>query len=227
MNISGAYLRSLLVNSVRADRQLKCKSSSKQCGNACVPKSKKCKQGTASQVNPVIAKVEHLENQIKDLPYERGLVVHPTTGKVLVNKGGQQTSVEFTASEAAMMRGAIVTHNHPNLGWGKNDARSKGLSFSDADVQAACLVQAGEMRAVSAGYRHSLKPPESGWNAQFWNKKVEPSYRKNERSVYNEFVGKVLTGKMRIDEAEANYHHEVITRTAKETGMKYERKTTM
>lgn len=224
--ISGDYLRSLLVNSaIRTDRKLKCKASSKQCGNACVPKTKKCKQQqNPGLTNPINAKVEYLENQIKDLPYERGLVIHPQTGKVLVNKGGQQTSVEFTASEAAMMRGAIVTHNHPNLGWGKDDARSKGLSFSDADVQAACLVQAGEMRAVSAGYQHSLKPPDTGWDAQFWGRRVEPSYRRNERSVYHEFVGKVLTGKMRIDEAEANYHHEVISRTAKETGMKYERK---
>lgn len=121
------------------------------------------------------------------------------------------------------MKGAIVTHNHPNLGWGKNDARSKGLSFSSADIQVAAIAQVKEMRAVSHGYRHSLKPPPSGWNDRFWSDKVEPTYKKYKGEVYRDFGGKVITGRMPSDQAEGDYHHEVIKRTAKELGMIYKR----
>ncbi|PHJ64919.1 hypothetical protein VF04_03785 [Nostoc linckia z7] len=122
------------------------------------------------------------------------------------------------------MRGAIVTHNHPNLGWSKNDARSKGLSFSASDVEVACKANMAEIRAVSSGYRHSLKPPPSGWNENFWRSQVSPTYKKYEKQVYGEYLTQILTGRKKVDQAEADYHHEVIKRTASQLGMNYSRK---
>lgn len=221
-----AYLRSLITHSIRIDRQLKCGSSSKQCGDACVPKKKKCKTGNVSLklTNHVNAKVEYLEDKIKDLDYERAIFVDAKTGAVLLNKGGQQTSVDFTNEEVTLMRGAIVTHNHPNAyGYPKNHPASKGLSFSQADIQAACVGEVAEMRAVSSGYRHVLKPPKEGWHAGTYFFKVKPAYERHEREVIREYQEKIWQGKILIADAEANVNHEVVRRTAQETGMRYER----
>ena len=71
------------------------------------------------------------------------IAFNPTNGRILVSRGGNSTSVYLSPTDLQQMRGAIVTHNHPNLGWGKNDARSKGLSFSSSDVEVACKANMG------------------------------------------------------------------------------------
>lgn len=165
-----------------------------------------------------------MEDKIKDLPYEVAIVVDSQTGKVVFSKQGQQTSVGFNAKEVSMMKGRIVTHNHPNVGnWGKEDARSQGFSFSPADVRSGAFGEMAEIRAVSSGYRHSLKPPNQGWNYDYWKESVNPVYQAQEKSVKDEFVDKILSGRMPVDVAERDYHHEVIRRTAEKTGMKYRR----
>jgi hypothetical protein len=84
-------------------------------------------------------------------------------------------------------------------------------------------VEVGEMRAVSNGYRHSLKPPPTGWNAELYSKRISPTYEKYEKQVYNEFYWNIVFGKTKRDQAEGDYHHEVIKRTAKELNMQYSR----
>ncbi|MBN3946454.1 MAG: hypothetical protein HWQ38_08150 [Nostoc sp. NMS7] len=198
----------------------KCSNKSKQCGGACIPRNHKCKL-SSQQLNKF---VEQVENKIKDLPNERAIALNPITGRILVSKRGDSTSVYLSPSDLQQMQGAIVTHNHPNLGWSKTDARSKGLSFSSSDVEVACRANMGEIKAVSSGYRHSLKPPSTGWNGEYWQRQVQPTYKKYEKQVYKESVTNILLGKTRIDQAEANYHHEVIKRTANQLGMTYSRK---
>jgi hypothetical protein len=195
----------------------KCSNKSKRCGEACIPKIHKCRLNS-QELNALVEKVE---NQIKDLPKEKAIAFHPTTGKILVSKGGDSTSVYLSSQDLQQMRGAVVTHNHPNLGWSENDARSKGLSFSASDVEVACRVNMAEIRAVSSSYRHSLKPPPTGWNENYWRSRVKPTYKQYEKQVYKEYLTQIITGKKRIDEAEADYHHEVIKRTASKLGMQY------
>jgi len=200
--------------------KLKCSNKSKQCGGACIPKTHKC-QLTANQLREV---VERTENQIKDLPYERAIAFNPKNGRIALTSKGNSVSVAFSADEVRAMQGAIVTHNHPNLGWSKNDARSKGLSFSPSDVELACKSNMKEIRAVTSGYRHFLKPAPTGWNEQYWRSQVQPTYKKYEKQVYNEFATQIILGRKKIDQAEADYHHEVIKRTANQLGMDYSRK---
>lgn len=215
----------------RADFQkiiLKCKKSSHQCGNACVPKTKKCRSpGKLRLPEQELTKiVQNIEDKIKDSPVEHAVVID-NNGKVVLSKTGDRTSVDFSWDEVEKMKGAIVTHNHPNLGWGKDDARSKGLSFSYADLDLAITSEVKEMRAVTSGYRHSLKPNPNGWDKNmYWDEIWDLSrdtYKKHEGEVYREFASKVITRQMPIDVAEGDYHHEVIKRTAKDLGMIYER----
>lgn len=200
---------------VRQD--IKCSVKSKQCGNACIPKVYKCRL-TSQQLN---AFIERVENQIKDLNYEKAIALNPTNGTVLFSKGGDTTSVYLSPKNLQQIRGAVITHNHPNLGWSKNDARSKGLSFSASDIELACRANVAEIRAVSSNYRHSLKPPPTGWNKEYWQTQLSPTYQKYEKQVYTQYVTQILTGFKKVDQAEADYHHEVIQRTANQLGMNY------
>lgn len=207
---------------------LKCKNSSHQCGNACVPKKKKCRSSKKLRLpEQELTKIVHdIEDRIKDEPIEHAVIIDKN-GRVLLHKTGDRTSVGFSGEEVEKMEGAIVTHNHPNLGWGKDDARSKGLSFSLADMQLAVIGEVKEMRAVSSGYRHSLKPPSDGWTRNIgWENtlnKLSDSHKKHSDKVYWEFVGQITTGKMRRDVGEAEFHHEVNKRVAKDLGMTYKR----
>lgn len=225
MRLSDEYINSLLHHSLRLDRELRCGFRSHQCGDACVPKSKKCRlpvKPTSDRAKLVLAKEE---SRIRNQKYETVIAIDPETGKVLFRKDGHETGVNIDRKDIPKMQGAIVTHNHPKIAgsWEENYPGFKGVSFSDADVSTACITQVAEMRAVSVGYNHSLKPPEEGWDAQFWHRKVKPIYRKHERLVYSELMAAIYMGKKDAYEAEQDYHHEIIRRTAEETGMKYRR----
>lgn len=117
----------------------------------------------------------------------------------------------------------MFTHNHPDLGWDKSDPRSRGLGFSKDDLQVASVAQVSEMRAVSKGYNHSLKPPKAGWNQQYWNDSLAPTYDKHYQNVYKDSVKNIIFGKTSAAQAEANFHHEVMNRTAKELRLSYRR----
>lgn len=216
-------------DSVRGDRKkLKCGVSTHQCGNACVPKQKKCRasmnQAMPTSTLGVDAIISREEEVIRNQPIEHGVIIDSKTGKILAHRTGTATSVGFTYQEAEYIRGNVLTHNHPNVGnWKPPDPRAKGFSLSDTDVNTACTYQAKEVRAVSAGYTHSLKPPKQGWDRSFYEKKVQPAYNRHSDEVYNEMVNDIIAGRLAPEQAEVEYHHEVMRRTAKETGMTYTR----
>lgn len=223
---SRAYRQGFL----RRDRSApKCSPKSKLCGTVCVPKNKKCKTTTQQLSNArspdfVRQRVEAEENKIKNLPHEHGLIIDANTGEVLAHRtDNDPVAVSFKPEDIPKMRGAIVTHNHPNAyGFPPGHPAAKGLSLSDADIKAACLIRPKEMRAVSAGYRHTLNPGEKDWGD--WNWQVQPVYRKHEQQVMNEYQRDLILGKKKVTQLEADYHHEVNTRVAKEMGWNYERR---
>jgi hypothetical protein len=207
---------------------LRCGSNSHQCGNACVPKHKKCRQSSSlsrSQPSFVDQQVAIAEDKIRNLPYERAVCIDPVTGKEIFNTGGRgdKTSIRLTDEEVKQLKDTILTHNHPNPGFDSDHPAAKGFSFSYADVRAACYNEVTEIRACSAGYNHSLKPGKEGWNKSYYLKKVEPAYLRHDEAVYEEFVDKIIRGKMSQAEADAEFSHEVMVRTSKELGLKYSR----
>lgn len=87
-------------------------------------------------------------------------------GRTVLSKIGKATSVEFRAGEIEKLKGTIFTHNHPSAyQYAISDPRRDGNSLSPADVAVAIRWNVAEMRAVSAGYRHSLRPGPAGWPA--------------------------------------------------------------
>ncbi len=206
-------------------KNLKCSNISKQCGGACVPKNKRCKSTTLQQNFNINFVLSREESKIRNLPKERAVCINPRTGVVELDTGnrGTQTSIYITPKERILMKGKIMTHNHPNIGFPPNDPRATGVSFSDADVSFACYNELAEIRAVSTKYNHSLKPPTNGWNQNFYDLKVKPARVRHEKEVYNELVTQILNNEITPEFAEIQYHHEVMNRVAASTGLKYKR----
>lgn len=245
----GLSLTSAGVKPIRKDARSQknnCYSpTSYSCGQTCINNNKQCRVkdpraksialsliqesklvnlGKNTPYSQVLKIVEEEEDKIANLPYEQGVIVDSKTGVVLTRARGKQTSVEFSAADVAKMRGNILTHNHPNIGGHpQSDPRWKGYSFSELDIQAACIGRVAEVRAVSSGYRHSMKPPPTGFNPGFYNNKVLPSYRKNLRSSYMEAIQAISSGRLDARLAETEVLHTTWERVAKETGMVYTR----
>lgn len=214
---STAYAEALLG---RIDSDLNCSIKSYQCGEACIPKTKECRLN-ASQLQRI---VNGHESKIRNLGYEQAVVISPATGRVIFAASGDKTSINLSNAQVKAMKGAVFTHNHPNLGWNKSDPRSRGLGFSKDDLQVASVAQVSEMRAVSRGYNHSVKAPRSGWSEQYWEKKLSPVYDKNYQSVYSNSVREIILGQKSAAQVEADFHHEVMRRTSRELGLVYDRR---
>lgn len=159
------------------------------------------------------AALQRKESQIANNPRESAAVYGPD-GELLFETQGDRSSVQFTPEQVAKMKGATLTHNHPG-----------NSSFSAEDVALAVRTEMAEMRAVSADWAHSVKPPKGGWSAE-WGRKTGliRSIRRHNGKVRQEFTRRINEGALEVEEAEADHWHEVWKRVAKDTGMRYERK---
>lgn len=94
--------------------------------------------------------------------HEEAVLIHPEQGRVLWRKVGLATRVVFVESEVLSMAGNLLTHNHPR-GWNYDvtDPRHRGSSFSASDVAMFVHYRLAEIRAVSPGYFHILRPPDA------------------------------------------------------------------
>lgn len=222
-----------------------CKSAtSYSCGLACINNNKQCRikdqrvrfvstqlfrealslGSNSNQQKTVDRIVLEEENKIVNLPVEKVVSIDPSTGKTVFSKVGNKTSVYIPDLTVSKLKGTVVTHNHPNvLGFDKSDPQYKGFSFSEADIELACVADLSEMRAVSAGYRHSMKPPKEGWNQKFFITKVKPAYKKNSQEVYSELITDIVYERIDPKEASVEYYHRTWQRTAIDTGMAYRR----
>ena len=199
-------------------KKLKCGFKTRQCGGRCVPVTMRC--GRNHPAAEIKATVEAIEDEIKDKSVEHLCTIDSKTGEVLEKNIGDRTSVGIDRTD--LIKGNIVTHNHPAL---TNNTRSeyyKGNSFSPQDVLIASAFEAKEMRAVTNTYRHSIKPGGKEWPSQ---ETLTKSYNRHHHAVANEMRNDVFWGKRTLDHANGNFWHEVTKRVARDTGMRYSRAT--
>lgn len=172
-------------------------------------------------------KVLQFEDEKRLQPYETALALD-RRGKVLLQKDGTETGVSYTAQELSLFKGAILTHNHPPI----NAQDQLGVGLSVADIRFAVWHELSEIRAVSKGYRYSLKPGGAEWTPQYWQETAKAVYEKHEEDVYQEIKSTRSQRKAAgatDDEIYLQdnqyYFHEVARRTAKELGWQYQRET--
>lgn len=213
---SDAYLSGYLYSLNRLDNALpNCSITSRLCGEACIPRYKKCRIGN-TELEKIIS--GH-EDQIRHLPKEEARIIDPDTGDLVFRKGGDEVSVYFSNDEITKVRGKIVTHNHPNLGWPKSDPRSQGLGFSYADLDFAASVGVKEIRAVGANYNYSFSSGDKRWDRN----RLSKTYKKHYNQQYNQAMWMVMTGQTSAAQADFDFHHKVAESTAKELGYRYSR----
>jgi NAD+--asparagine ADP-ribosyltransferase len=149
-----------------------------------------------------------IEKDIRNQSYETAAIVD-SKGSILLRKDGSKDYVPFTDSEVKLMRGASITHNHPS-----------DNSFSPEDGYVLVLSGASEIRAVGKKWTHSLKPS--------LGKELDPIRVKSQigaldSMVKQKFLREINTGKMTIQQAEADHWHEVWTEASKRIGFEYSR----
>lgn len=85
------------------------------------------------------------ERASSDRDFEVATIIDPNTGEVVLVKPGTSNQVEFDALEQKLLKGTILTHNHPG-----------GSSFSGADIIFAHDYELAEIR-VTSGSGSSFK----------------------------------------------------------------------
>lgn len=145
-------------------------------------------------------------------------------GKLLLSKDGEPSRVKFTPEEIMLVKGAISTHNHPQ-GWkySERDPRRAGYSFSANDVKAACHTELYILRIVTPQTRFMMKPPPQGWDAEYWEKIIRPTYQQIYRDVLVELKTKVQARHILQNAGEALFRHLIWTRVATRLGLTYRR----
>ena len=80
-----------------------------------------------------------------------------------------------------------------------------------------------EMRSVGKLYRYSIKPGAGGWSEDLWKNVVSQEYRIALQEVLDSLLPALQSGRMTEAEFDLRGFHEVWTRVANRTGLKYER----
>ncbi len=119
--------------------------------------------------------------------------------------------------------GAILTHNHPvGHEWEPDHPSRAGHSFSKQDLAFASHVGAREMRAVTPRHTYSITPGTNGprFNPRLMQE-IAASHLRHESAVYAENRAKIAQGKLLPQVADAQHHHQVWGRVAKELDLDY------
>lgn len=229
-----AYWTGYLLSRERRDRDCEnnCEKG-RQCGRSCVARGNSCKvktplakrmaQSLLRRGSPSgVTKIEAIEEELRLNSYETAVCLDDQGNEVL-RKGGNGYSVMFNAQEMAVMKGKVVTHNHPSalflLGKRANDY--SGGSFSPEDWNFAAVIEAKELRVVAPEGRYILQPPKEGWNADWWEKKGAPAYAESFRETHAEITKGIRAGRIDPKKANVQMWGAVSEKTAQKLGLTY------
>ncbi len=119
------------------------------------------------------------------------------------------------------MRGGTLTHNHPvSVAYPEGDPRRGGISFSLEDILLAIQESLAEIRAVSPGYLHSMRPHGRRWPRRAM---VRRAYAEARRAEQQEDLVATRDGTLDYATAQADFYHLVWDRVAAQAGLDYAR----
>jgi hypothetical protein len=115
--------------------------------------------------------------------------------------------------------GGIVTHNHPSAWREPEHGGPGGTSFSMEDIGVTVQLHLSEMRAVSPGYVHVMRPPKDGWPGTW--QQISDYLFNLDRDVRRDFTARIQGGEMTVQQAQGGHSHELMTRFAAGTNAQY------
>lgn len=163
---------------------------------------------------------------------EYAVIIDNETGVVIGDRiTGGRRMIPFTQAQLDSMGGRVLSHNHPD-GWRypADDPRRRGSGFSLNDVRMMVDWQLAEVRAVSPGYLHRLRPAHVA-DAAFYRAMAQPgACELIQRAIVNAFELadhdlelRVLEARIVPEEATVNLNHEAMIRLVQLWGIEYER----
>lgn len=135
--------------------------------------------------------------------------VYDADGNMLFSQQGTDKQITFSDEQLGQMKGATVTHNHPN-----------GTPFSPTDIQMAHANGLREIRAVNSTHQYSWKIPEG--NNVTWDNMAA---RHQEILAARTEILKPLVqrGRLTVDEAAIEAMHATWARLSREFKTTYTR----
>jgi len=161
-----------------------------------------------------LKKIRKVEQEIVNMPIERGVILD-YKGNIQFQKDGTVSGIKFTPGEMKYFKGNIVTHNHP----GQAKYKYAKMSFSPADIKAACTGQAKEIRVVAGKKLYIMKPPDGKmWNEKYYKNAIKP--------VMQEHANKIQMDSMLLPDYESKqyyeeFNHTMWERVASDLGLRY------
>jgi hypothetical protein len=147
--------------------------------------------------------IREYEDKIKARKTEKAYVFDKK-GNVLLEKDGTKSQVAFSGDDLKLLKGNILTHNHPSAS-----------SFSPQDIQTACGNDVYEIRATGTFRTYIMRIKDGkNFNNKLWTNQIKRYSTEYNYAVREDLIDKIRNGEIEIKEAELLHWHEVWTRTA-------------
>lgn len=167
-------------------------------------------RSVAMTATPGRRSVMAAEREIANSPVEV-TAVFDQAGNPVMRKSGDAMSVGFTREEQALLRNAVVTHNHPVVS-----------SFSVDDIRLMLRHGVQEMRAIDAKYVYRMARPGGRLSQDQVGALIEQA-NEAESEVWGRWLDLLLAGEIAEERFAAEVYHEVWLRFAAEGPLDYTR----
>ena len=155
--------------------------------------------------------IKQIEDKIRKQDFESAACID-SNGKTLFFKNGEERQVEFDSNETAQMKGATLTHNHPD-----------SSHFSNPDIHTFVVTEMQEIRvACRNGNNFSLRRTgEKDYQQEY--KFIDAFYKQKAKSKNaelkidreNDVVGKIRRGEMSAKDANDSINKRISKRMDK------------
>lgn len=168
--------------------------------------------------------LERVEGSARSMRNEQ-LTAIDRNGNIIIQQGGNRSSVSLSESEARRLKDSVLTHNHPGAYYDSLPNRGGlagriGSPLSAQDVITSVKRDVREIRAITrGGYLYSLKRPSGGWGVSA--RTVAQEMRQYQFEGISKYVASDSSDGARLNIV---VQHDAIRRIARKYGWIYTRR---
>lgn len=149
-----------------------------------------------------------VERVISALPVEHAFAF-TLNGKFLFHQtDGSPDSVLLGPEQETLLKGAVLTHNHPD-----------GRSISEPDLEVAMHFGLRQIRAVTTWARYWVEPPAEGW--KLYRQRIRRAIAEERPLVIEALRSDIEAGVVTGDDADRLYGHMLWRRMARRRLLQY------